>query len=309
MSENEQSVRTMRAAVVNAFGGPEQVEIVRVPVPRPAPGQVRVRVEAAGVNPVDGAVRVGVFGGAGTRLGLGWDVAGEIDAVGADVTGWSVGQRVVGLHYGPVKPLGTHAEYAVLDASAVAAAPVTVDAAAAAGLPLSGLTAARAVGLLGLAPGSSVLVTGAAGVVGALAVQLAVRAGLVVTGLAGESDEEFVRSLGAEQFVPRGSAPAGPVDGVVDAAVLGEPALGFVRDGGVYVGLRPHAGPAAERGIRVVEQEVAADGAHLAELVALVDAGALTLRVAQTIPLADAVKAHARLAEPGTRGRLVLTTA
>ncbi|MFJ3201666.1 NADP-dependent oxidoreductase [Streptomyces sp. NPDC086989] len=297
----------MQAAVVNGFGGPEQVEVVQVPVPRPEAGQVRIRVAAAGVNPVDGAVRVGVFGGAGQTLGLGWDVAGEIDEVGAGVTGWSVGQRVVGLHYGPVKPLGTHAEYAVLDASAVAAAPTTVDAVAAAGLPLSGLTAGRAVRLLGLAPGSSVLITGAAGVVGGLAVQLAVRAGLVVTALAGEADEEFVRSLGATGFVPRGSAPAEPVDGVLDAAVLGEPALGFVRDGGVYVGLRPHAGPAPERGIRVVEQEVAADGAHLAELVGLVDAGALTLRVAQTIALADAAKAHALLAEPGTRGRLVLT--
>ncbi|MET9886333.1 NADP-dependent oxidoreductase [Streptomyces sp. NPDC006430] len=298
----------MRAAVVNGFGGPEQVQVIEVPVPQPAAGQVRIRVAAAGVNPVDGAVRVGVFGGAGQRIGLGWDVAGEIDAVGAEVTGWAVGQQVVGLHYGPVKPLGTHAEYTVLDASAVAVAPARVDAAAAAALPLSGLTAARAVGLLGLAPGSSVLITGAAGVVGGLAVQLAVRAGLVVTALAGESDEEFVRSLGATAFVPRGSAPVEPVDGVVDAAVLGEPALGFVRDGGVYVGLRPHAGPAAERGIRVVEQEVAADGAHLAELVGLVDAGVLTLRVAQTIPLADAAKAHTRLSEPGNRGRLVLTT-
>lgn len=308
MSENVQTVETMQAVVVNGFGGPEQVEVVQVPVPQPEAGQVRVRVAAAGVNPVDGAVRVGVFGGAGQRLGLGWDVAGEIDAVGAGVTGWSVGQRVVGLHYGPVKPLGTHAQYAVLDVSAVAAAPATVDAVAAAALPLSGLTAARAVGLLGLAPGSSVLITGAAGVVGGLAVQLAVRAGLVVTALAGEADEEFVRSLGATGFVPRGSVPAEPVDGVVDAAVLGEPALAFVRDGGVYVGLRPHAGPAAERGIRVVEQEVAADGAHLAELVGLVDEGALTLRVAQTIALADAAKAHALLAESGTRGRLILTT-
>lgn len=305
MSEN---VQTMQAAVVNGFGGPEQVEIVQVAVPQPAAGQVRIRVAAAGVNPVDGAVRVGVFGGAGQRLGLGWDVAGEIDAVGAEVTGWSAGQRVVGLQYGPVKPLGTHAEYVVLDASAVAAAPASVDAVAAAALPLSGLTAARAVGLLGLALGSSVLVTGAAGVVGGLAVQLAVRAGLVVTALAGESDEELVRSLGATAFVPRGSAPAEPVDGVLDAAVMGGAALGFIRDGGVYVGLRPHDEPTAERGIRVVVQEVAADGAHLAELVGLVDEGALTLRVSETIPLADAGKAHTRLAEAGTRGRLVLTT-
>ncbi|MBT2406798.1 MULTISPECIES: NADP-dependent oxidoreductase [unclassified Streptomyces] len=297
----------MQAAVVSVFGGPEQLEIAEVAVPRPAAGQVRIRVRAAGVNPVDGAVRVGVFGGEGQRIGLGWDVAGEIDEVGAGVTGWSAGQRVVGLHYGPVKPLGTHAEYVVLDASAVAAAPATVDDVAAAALPLSGLTAARAVDLLGLAPGASVLVTGAAGVVGGLAVQLAARAGLVVTALAGAEDEALVRSLGAAAFVPRGGAPAEPVDGVVDAAVLGGAALSSVRDGGVYVGLIPHAAPAAERGIRVEEQEVAADGAHLARLVSLVDAGELTLRVSETFALADAAKAHARLAEPGVRGRLVLT--
>ncbi|WP_327419368.1 NADP-dependent oxidoreductase [Streptomyces sp. NBC_01233] len=297
----------MLAVVVNEFGGPERVELAEVPVPRPAAGQVRIRVRAAGVNPVDGAVRAGVFGGAGQRLGLGWDVAGEIDEVGAEVTGHSRGDRVVGLHYGTVKPLGTHAEFAVLDATAVVAAPATVDAVAAAGLPLAGLTAARAVDLLGLAPGASVLVTGAAGVVGGLAVQLAARAGLVVTALAGDGDEDFVRSLGAAAFVPRGGAPAGPVDGVLDTAVLGEPALGFVRDGGVYVGVIPGAAPAAERGIRVEEQEVAADGERLARLVSLVDAGELTLRVADAFPLADAPKAHDRLATPGVRGRIILT--
>lgn len=299
----------MQAVVVEDFGGPERVEIVRVPVPAPAAGQVRVRVRAAGLNPVDGAVRAGVFGGEGQRIGFGWDVAGEIDAVGTDAAHWSVGDRVVGLHYGPVKPLGTHAEYVVLDASAVAAAPSTVDEVSAAALPLSGLTAARAVDLLGLAPGSSVLVTGAAGVVGGLAVQLAVRAGLVVTGLAGAEDEALVRSLGAASFVLRGSAPqAASVDGVVDAAVLGEAALAAVRDGGVYVGLRPGAAPAGERGVRVVEQEVAADGEHLARLVSLVDAGELTLRVAETFPLPEASKAHALLASGATRGRIILTS-
>ncbi|MGW6844577.1 NADP-dependent oxidoreductase [Streptomyces sp. NPDC054958] len=297
----------MSAAVVSEFGGPERVVLAEVPVPRPAAGQLRVKVTAAGLNPVDGAVRAGIFGGAGQRLGLGWDVSGEIDEIGAGVTGRRIGERVVGLHYGPVKPLGTHAQYVVLDASAVASAPTTVDAVAAAGLPLAGLTAARAVDLLELAPGSSVLITGAAGVVGGLAVQLAVRAGLVVTALAGAEDEEFVRSLGATGFVPRGTAPAGPVDGVLDAAVLGEAALGSVRDGGVYVGLIPNHAPAAERGVRVVEQEVAADGAHLARLVALVDEGALTLRIADTFPLAEVAEAHAHLETPGVRGRVILT--
>ncbi|MET9853930.1 NADP-dependent oxidoreductase [Streptomyces sp. NPDC006450] len=297
----------MAAAVAQGFGGPERVEVVRVPIPRPGAGQVRVRVRAAGLNPVDGGVRAGVFGGEGQRLGFGWDVAGEIDELGADVDGWAVSDRVVGLHYGTVKPLGTHAEYAVLDASALASAPVAVDGVTAAALPLSGLTAARAVAQLELPAGSTVLVTGAAGAVGGLAVQLAARAGYVVTALAGADDEALVRSLGAAHFVPRGAAPAAAVDGVVDTAVLGGPALAFVRDGGAYVGLIPGAAPAAERGVRVVEQEVAADGAHLARLVSLVDAGELTLRVARTFPLAEASKAHAHLADPGTRGRIVLT--
>lgn len=304
--DNQTTPATMRAVVADAFGGPERIEVVRVPVPTPGAGQVRVRVRAAGLNPVDAAVRAGVFGGAG-RLGFGWDVAGEIDELGAGVDGRAVAERVVGLHYGPVKPLGTHAEYVVLDASAVAASPASVPVEAAAALPLSGLAAARAVDLLGLAPGASVLVTGAAGAVGGLAVQLAARAGYVVTALAGAADEELVRSLGAAAFVPRGAAAAAPVDGVVDTAVLGGPALAFVRDGGAYVGLIPGAAPAAERGVRVVVQEVAADGEHLARLVDLVDAGELTLRVAETFPLEEAPKAHARLADGGARGRIVLT--
>ncbi|MFD8146289.1 NADP-dependent oxidoreductase [Streptomyces sp. NPDC059708] len=297
----------MRAVLVEGFGGPEQVRVAEVEVPRPAAGQVRVRVRAAGVNPVDGAVRAGVFGGAGQRIGLGWDVAGEIDEVGPGVEGWTPGRRVVGLHHGTVKPLGTHAEYAVLDASAVAAAPESVDAAAAAVLPLSGLTAARALALLGLAAGDSVLITGAAGSVGGIAVQLAARAGLTVTALAGEGDEELVRSLGAKEFVPRGALPGAPVDGVLDAAVLGAAALGFVRDGGSYVGLIPGAAPAPERGVRVVEQEVAADGAELARLVGLVDSGELTLRVGRRFGLGEAAEAHEALAAPGVRGRVVLT--
>ncbi|MFI8102157.1 NADP-dependent oxidoreductase [Streptomyces sp. NPDC086023] len=295
----------MRAVIVNGFGGPEVLEVVETAVPEPAAGQLRVRVTATAVNPVDTAVRAGIFGGAGQPVGFGWDVAGEVDAVGAEVTGFAAGDRVVGLHYGAVKPLGAHAEYVVLDAGAVAAAPASVDDVRAAVLPLSGLTAARAVAQLGLPAGSSVLVTGAAGVVGGLAVQLAARAGLVVTALAGAGDEELVRSLGAAHFVPRDGEPA-PVDGVLDTAVLGERALGYVKDGGVYVGVHPGAAPAAVRGIRVEEQEVAADGAHLAELAALVDAGALDLRVARTYPLDAAAEAHAEQSKGGVRGRLVL---
>jgi NADPH:quinone reductase-like Zn-dependent oxidoreductase len=294
----------MRAAVVTAFGGPEAVEVVETEVPEPGTGQVRIKVAAAALNPVDAGVRSGVFGGSGERLGLGWDVAGTVDAAGAG-TAWRAGDEVVALAHGVAKPLGTHAEYVVVAADAVAGAPATADAVHAATLPLNALTAAQALDLLGLERGQSLLVTGAAGAVGGFAVQLAVRAGLVVTALAREEDEELVRSLGATRFTS-GAVEPGSVDGVLDAAVLGEAALGPVRDGGAYVGVIPQAAPAGVRGVRTTAVEVSADGARLAELVRLADEGVLTLRVAETYALDDAVKAHARLAEGGVRGRLVL---
>ncbi|MEY9993354.1 NADPH:quinone reductase-like Zn-dependent oxidoreductase [Streptomyces sp. V4I8] len=294
----------MRAVVVNSFGGPENVEVVDAAIPEPGARQVRIKVAAAALNPVDAGVRAGVFGGAGKRIGLGWDVAGTVDAVGV-ATSWSVGDEVIALDYGMVKPLGTHADYVVVPTDAVATAPATVDAVHAATLPLNALTAEQALDLLEVTSGQSLLVTGAAGAVGAYAVQLAARRGISVTGLAREGDEEFVRSLGAEGF------SGGPVAdrsfaAVLDAAVLGERALEWVRDGGRYIGVIPQAEPASVRGVRTGAVEVSADGARLAELVRLVDEGVLTTRVAETFPLDEAVKAHARLDQGGVRGRLVL---
>lgn len=234
----------MRAVVVTEFGGPEAVEIAEVEVPEPGARQIRIKVAAAALNPVDAGVRAGGFGGAGRRLGLGWDVAGTVDAVGADA-GWRVGDEVVALSYGAVKSLGTHADHVVVGADAVAGAPSSVDPVHAATLPLNALTADRALDLLALEPGQSLAVTGAAGAVGGYAVQLAAHRGLVVTGVAREGDEELVRSLGAAHFAPGGVEG---VDGVLDAAILGAAALEWVRDGGVFVGVIPGMHPASVRG-------------------------------------------------------------
>lgn len=294
----------MRAAVVTSFGGPEAVRIDDVEMPEPGAGEVRIRVAATTLNPVDAMMRQGVFGEAGRVTGLGWDVAGTVDATGA-ATEWSAGDEVIALDHGLVKPLGAHAEYVVVPAEAVARAPRTADAVHASTLPLNALTAVQALDLLTLSEGASLLVTGAAGAVGGYAVQLAAHRGITVTGLAREDDEELVRSLSAAHFTG-GAVDAGSFDAVLDAAVIGERAVAWVRDGGVYAGVMPGAEPAAGRGVRVAAVEVSADGGRLAQLVRLVDEGVLTLRVAQTFPLADAVKAHARLAEGGVRGRLVL---
>ncbi|MFJ4358891.1 NADP-dependent oxidoreductase [Streptomyces massasporeus] len=294
----------MRAVVVNSFGGPENVEVVETEVPEPGAREIRIKVAAASLNPVDAGVRAGVFGGAGKRIGLGWDVAGTVDAVGV-ASSWSVGDEVVALDYGMVKPLGTHAEYVVVDTDAAALAPTMVDAVRAASLPLNALTASQALDRLELAPGDALLVTGAAGAVGGYAVQLAAHRGISVTGLAREGDEAFVRSLGAGGFIG-GAVADRDFDAVLDAAVLGEPALAAVRDGGRYIGVIPQAEPASVRGVRTGAVEVSADGARLAELVRLVDEGVLTTRVAETFALEDAAKAHARLDGGGVRGRLVL---
>jgi NADPH:quinone reductase-like Zn-dependent oxidoreductase len=296
----------MRAAIVSRFGGPEAVEITKVPVPDPGPGQVRVKVAAAALNPVDVAMRAGVFGSAGEHIGLGWDVAGTVESVGSGVH-WSPGDRVVGLATGHRTPLGTHAEYAVLDADAIAPAPATLDDTHASALPLNSLSAAQALDMATLRPGQSVLVTGAAGGVGAHTVELAHYCGLEVTALASARDEQFLRVRGSDHFLHRDEPlPPAAFDGVIDAALLGGPALAPVRDGGTYIGVWPGQEPAPERGIRIDALDVRADGAQLAELSRLADRGTVLVRVAEVFPLADAAAAHARLAEGGLRGRLVI---
>ncbi|MDP9864066.1 MULTISPECIES: NADP-dependent oxidoreductase [Streptosporangium] len=308
----------MRAVVVRTFGGSGTLEVEEVPVPRPGTGQVRIRVEAAGVNPVDVAVRTGalVEGGLAERRevhGLGWDVAGVVEETGAGVTGFAVGDRVIGLADRLDLPLGAYAEQIVLDAGAVAPAPVRATPAQAATLPLNGLTADQALDLAGLAAGQTLLVTGAAGGVGGYAVELAVARGLRVVAVAGAGDEDLVRGFGAEFFVPRdaelGSAVRelvpGGTDGAIDAASVGTAALTAVRGGGCYVAVLGGA-PVALRGTRVANVWIRADGARLAELARLADDGRLTLRVAGTFPLDQAAAAHDRLAAGGLRGRLVL---
>jgi NADPH:quinone reductase len=310
----------MRAVLARGFGGVEVLEVAQVAVPAAGPGQVRIRVEAAAVNPVDLATRSGALTEAGLLpgrdlVGLGWDVAGVVAEVGAGVSGFAMGDRVVGLSDRLDVTLGTHADQAVLDATAVAHAPAGVSAAAAATLPLNGLTAVQALDRLGLGEGQSLLVTGAAGAVGGFAVQLAAERGLRVMAVAGQDDEELVRAMGAEWFVPRSAARLGTAvrelvpggtDGAVDAAVLGAAALDAVRGGGAFAALVAGGAPAPLRGTDVFHIWIRADGTRLADLVTLVETGRLALRVADTLPLERVAAAHERVAKGGLRGRVVL---
>ncbi|MFJ4098126.1 NADP-dependent oxidoreductase [Amycolatopsis japonica] len=309
----------MRAVVVRRFGGPEVLEFAEVPVPEPGIGQVRVKVAAAGVNPVDAGTRSGFLTEAGIVpprevLGIGWDVAGTVDAVGDGVTGFATGDSVIGLQDRPSAALGTYAEFVVLDADALAAAPRTASPEEAATLPLNGLTAVQALDLLDLPPGATVLVTGAAGAVGGYAVTLAKARGFRVVAVAGSADEALVRGFGAEVFVPRGDFLAdrvravipGGVDAALDTALLGLEVLDAVASRGRFVVFAAGAAPIPLRGIKVEHVWIRADGAALTGLAAMVDDGTLVLRVADTLPLSEAAKAHELLATGGLRGRLVL---
>jgi NADPH:quinone reductase-like Zn-dependent oxidoreductase len=247
------------------------------------------------------------------HVGIGWDVAGIVEAAGPGVTSPAPGERVIGLRDRLDQPLGAYAEQVVLDAADVARVPRGVDSVAASTLPLNGLTAVQALDLLGLAAGHTILVTGAAGGLGGFGVELAAMRGLRVIAAAGDDDEKLARELGASGFVPRSADLAtavrdlvpGGVDAVFDAAVLGYPALDSVRAGGSFAAF-VGSGPVPLRGIRVVPVNIHADGAALTGLVALAASGKLTLRVAGTYPLADAARAHERMEAAGVRGRLVL---
>ncbi|MGI8332596.1 NADP-dependent oxidoreductase [Actinomadura scrupuli] len=308
----------MRSIIVRRFGGPEVIDVADVPVPEPARGQLRIRVAASSVNPIDLSARAGRLTEAGLmapapRLGLGWDVAGRVDAVGPGVRRFAAGDAVVGLRDLLSAP-GAHAEQVVLDEAAVAPAPTSVPLAQAATLPLNGLTADRALALAGLRRGQILLVTGAAGGVGGFVLELAAIRGLRTIALARPGDEDLVRELGAAEVVTsaehlgaevRDLVPGG-ADAVIDAAVLGIRAHDALRGGGTFVALVAPFAPPPIRGTRVVVQEVVADGARLTELAALAHAGLLTLRVARTLPLEEAAAAHTLLEHGGLRGRVVL---
>ena len=315
----------MRAVGFTEFGDPSVLHIVTVPKPAPGPGQVLVKVAAATVNPTDLGFRAG---GRALPPGVeppyipGMDLAGVIDAVGPDVTGpdgagWHVGDRVMAAVSPSVPGGGAQAEFVAVAEDALARVPDGWSLEEAATLPMNGLTVRNALDLLELAPGSTLAVTGSAGIVGQFAIQLGRHEGLTVIGDAAPAEIELIESFGADRVVPRGEGtepelreiyPDG-VDAILDAALLGPEVIGAVRDGGQLLAVRPYAGE-PERDIAIHLVLVGRhlhEGHRIAELADLVTKGVLTLRIAEVLPADRADEAHRRLAAGGVRGRLVLT--
>ena len=317
----------MRAVGVTEFGGPEALHLVDVPEVHAGPGEVRLAVQAAAVNPTDTGGRSGLYarmaGGVPEMPWIvGMDAAGVVDEVGPDTDGrLAVGDRVMAI----VLPSGSHGAYReqiVLPAASVVPVPAGVDLPAASSLPMNGLTARLALDRMELQRGDVLAVTGAAGAFGGYVVQLAKVDGLVVVADASEDDTELVRSLGADVVLPRGEGfvaavrerfPDG-VDGLADGSVQNAQVLGAVRDGGVVTTVRGYRGEDADadlaRGVRVLPVFVRDYGQNTEAMDRLreqVEAGQVTLRVADVLPAAEAAEAHRRLEAGGVRGRLVLS--
>lgn len=311
----------MLAIGVHQHGGPEVLEMVELPDPEPGTGQVLVRVRAAAVNPTDTYVRNGARARAQAKQSPppyvpGMDVAGVIDAVGPDTsTDLSVGDRVMGI----VVPFGHHGAYAekvALPVGSVARAPAGTSHAEASTLPMNGLTARLALDFLALDPGQVLGVTGAAGALGGYVIELAKADGLVVVADASERDTRLVQELGADYVVRRGDGVAdrmlaavpGGVHGMVDGSVQNDALFRAIRDGGGFATVRGFL-EEAPRGIRSHQVWITSYAEEQGKLDTLrrhVEAGEITLRVAQTLPAAQAAQAHRRLEAGGVRGRLVL---
>jgi NADPH:quinone reductase-like Zn-dependent oxidoreductase len=310
----------MHAVGVTEFGGPEALHVVELSEPHAGPGEVRIRVRGAAVNPTDTFVRNGARANQQATVPPpyvpGMDAAGVLDERGEGVTtDLIIGDHVMAIVL-PAGSRGAYAELIVVPAESVARVPTGVSDAEASTLPMNGLTARQALDLLGLEPGQTLAVTGAAGAVGGYVVQLARSEGIRVIADASLEDEPLVEELGADIVVARGDdiaarirakAPDG-VDALVDCAVQGELILPAVKDGGRVAAVRPFTGD-TERDIAVHQvwvRNYAREQTKLEELGRLVEQGKITLRVARRFPADRAAEAHRILEAGGTRGRLVL---
>ena len=308
----------MKAVGLMVHGGPEVLEVVDVEEVTAGPGQIRIRNYAAAVNPTDIVARDG------TRAKLqsqfpppyvpGMDAAGIVDQVGEGVTtGIEVGDRVMVV---PKAQHGAYLEQLVLNQHAVVPAPADTTHLQASTLPMNALTARLSLDLLELSPGQVLAVTGGPGAYGGYVIELAKTAGLIVIADAAESDRALLETLGADVVIARGDGfaerireqfPAG-VDGLADGALLNEKAIPAVRDGGAFTAIRGFRGE-PQREIRFTETWVTQYNERydlLDRLRQQVEQGALTLRVADTVPPERASDAHRRLAAGGTRGRMVI---
>ncbi|GAT75062.1 alcohol dehydrogenase GroES domain protein [Microbacterium sp. HM58-2] len=307
----------MRSAKYSGPGSAaEVISISEVEIPVAGPGEVLVKVGAVGLNPVDVKIRAAAtdFGPIRYTDHPGWDVAGVVSAVGEDAGEWAPGDRVFALAAFP-DAAHTLAEYAVVRARDLAAAPASWSIAQAGAAPLAALTAWQALDVAEVGSGQRVLVLGGAGGVGHLAVQLAKARGAEVIATASPGKQELLRSWGADTVIDyRDEAALAGIERV-DAVLITVddtlPPRGAVADGTAVVtitGLADAqraqlAGWGADPVTRIL---VAANGAQLTEIAALADAGELTVHLDAEYGLDDLVAAHERVETGRVTGKVAV---
>ena len=287
----------MKAVIYEQNGGPEVLRLVEIEKPTPKEGEVLIRVAGATYNPVDAAIRSGMFPIPVTLPAIpGSEASGVVEALGAGVYTVTVGDRVI-VELLPAQ--GGAAEYICVPASYVVAAPKTMDLADAAGVPLVCQTAYQGLFVHAkVEQGQRVLVVGAGGAVGGVAVQMAHQAGAYVVATASGDDVERVKTLGADEVIDyKKSDVAEAISAPVDAAVVFAPAklapyYPTVKAGGRLVSAASPAddAPATIEVIRLFGQN---DPVLLAKIVEMIDAGRLTVPVGFRGTIEDVPRIHA----------------
>jgi NADPH:quinone reductase-like Zn-dependent oxidoreductase len=305
----------MKAGLIRRFGGPDVIEIGELPVPEPKAGEILVRVVAAGVGPWDALIREDKSVTASAfPITLGSDVAGTVEALGAGVTQFKKGDEVYGCTN--MDFIGGYAEFAAVKAGMFAPKPKSLDFVEAASVPVVAVTPLQMIyDYAHVSAGQTVLIHGAAGNVGAYAVQLAKDAGLKVIATASGKTLDFVRGLGADVLVDyktqRFEDVAHNVDAVLDmvGGEILERSMSVLKPDGIAV--TAFAPPPEEMkrkyGSRVIFFLVEVTTERLNRITAMFDAGKLKTDLGTELPLSEARQAHEMLAgAPHARGKIVL---
>ena len=315
----ESATSTMKAIVIYGYGGPEVLKYEDVPRPEPKADQILIRVIAAGVNPVDGMIRSGMFakdGNGAFPMVLGGDIAGVVERVGNKITKFKAGDPVFA--YVSLDSGGGYAQYAVVPEGDAASKPKSLTYIEAGAVPIVALTAWQAlIDTAKLNAGQTVLIHGGSGGVGTFAIQIAKARGAKVIATASTANPDLLKQLGTDVAVDytkqKFEDVAKDVDVVLDS--VGKDTLtrsyGVVKKGGIIVSLvaRPNQSDLEKHGIRGVALSVEPNSGELAQIGKLIDEKKIRVVVSQTFPLSEAKKAQEQVASGHTRGKIVLKLA
>jgi NADPH:quinone reductase-like Zn-dependent oxidoreductase len=300
----------MKAVRFDKYGGLDVLRVDEVPVPEPAQGELLVNVKAASINPGEAKIREGLFHAtwpATFPSGEGSDFAGIVTKIGSEVRGFSPGDEVIGF----TDRRASHAEYVIAEPQNLTDKPAKVPWDVAGSLPIAGTTAYAAVRAVSLKPGETVAVSGAAGGVGSIAVQLATRTGAAVIGIAGRANHGWLTAHGIKP-IAYGEGLADRLREARIDAFIDTHGSGYVKLA-IQLGVRPERvntiidfAAAKEYGVKAEGSAKANSAAVLAELAGLVAAGQLEIPIAATYRLADVRAAFEDLAQGHTRGKIVL---